>query len=572
MDAQQRNIELARDTFNRFDHRGDAQLLITGAAAIAVASRETIRSESQWLSLAASLAVMTILLLVYRSPRLWLLSTLPLLSALLAALAVTSVLFGEVHGITLAFGITLLGVAIDYPIHLFSHLQPGAAVQQAVGRIWPTLRLGVLSTAAGYLAMIATDFGGLVQLGVFTISGLLAAAAVTRWVVPLGLPRQWNGAAFAAPGFVAGRRFAGMRFLPLLFLAASVLLLWGSDRPLWEEDIAALSPVPDTVRQQEGALRRQLPVADLNHLLLLGAQDAETVLQRSEALQGPLAQLRSEGALEGYRMAAQWLPSIARQQQRQRQLPEKSQLLTALAAAQQGLPFREGAFAPFIAQVEQSRELAPLTPEGVEGTLPGTRIAPLLFERDGRWWAVVRLSGVRDAAAMAHWAEGQRLPGLHYLNLKTATNELVNGFRDAALRNLWWGALLITALLWWGLRSGVRVLQVLLPVAGALALSVAVLHLLGERLSLFHLTSLLLVLGIGIDYSLFFSRPDPMAERLRTAHALSVCAISTLTVFGILAFSHLPVLHAIGLTVFLGVSASYVFAWLSAGAAQSKSL
>ncbi len=76
------------------------------------------------------------------------------------------------------------------------------------------------------------------------------------------------------------------------------------------------------------------------------------------------------------------------------------------------------------------------------------------------------------------------------------------------------------------------------------------------------------MLGIGIDYSLFFSRPAPLTDRRNTAHALLVCAISTLTVFGILAFSRLPVLHAIGLTVFLGVSASYGFAWLFGAAKQ----
>lgn len=569
LDAQQQNIERIRTAFADLPDRGEAKLLISGAAAIAVASRETIRSESQWLSLGASLAVLLILLLVYRSPRLWLLSTLPLLSAVIAALAVTTMLFGTVHGITLAFGVTLLGVAIDYPIHLFSHLQPGISPQQTLARIWPTLRLGVVSTAAGYLAMIATPFDGLVQLGVFTISGLLAAAATTRWVVPLGLSPQWPGPAFACNDFAAGHcRVAGARYLPLLLLTASVLLLARSGQSLWEEDVAALSPVPESVHLQEARLREELPVADLNHLLLLSGDDAETVLQQSEALREPLEQLRREGRLDGYQMAAQWLPSVARQQARQQQLPDEPALSRALAAAQQGMPFRQEAFAPFIEQVGQSRQLVPLTPHDIDGTLPGARIAPLLFERDGRWWALVRLSGVSGAEAVERWAAQQGVPGLRYLNLKAGTNAMVNGFRDAALRNLWWGALLIASLLWWGLRSVRRVVQVLLPVVAALAVTVAALHLLGERLSLFHLTALLLVLGIGIDYSLFFSRSEPPAGRRRTGHALGVCAISTLTVFGILALSRLPVLHAIGLTILFGVSASYGFAWLSAVAEE----
>ena len=76
-------------------------------------------------------------------------------------MAVTALLFGEVHGLTLAFGVTLLGVTIDYPIHLFSHLHPGELPVDAMRRIWKTLRLGAITTCIGYLALVSTDFTGL---------------------------------------------------------------------------------------------------------------------------------------------------------------------------------------------------------------------------------------------------------------------------------------------------------------------------------------------------------------------------------------------------------------------------
>ena len=80
-------------------------------------------------------------------------------------------LFGSLHGITLAFGMTLLGVAVDYPLHLFSHLRDDETPQSTLRRVWPTLRLGVLTTALGYLAMVFSDFDGLRQLAVFAIGG-----------------------------------------------------------------------------------------------------------------------------------------------------------------------------------------------------------------------------------------------------------------------------------------------------------------------------------------------------------------------------------------------------------------
>ena len=130
--------------------------------------------------------VIAILLASYRSARLLLIGGLPLLSAVLAGIAVVSLVFGSIHGIVLAFGVTVIGVAIDYPVHLFSHLHArvvhaGEPVRRTLDAIWPTIRLGAVTTAMGYLAMTGADFPGLTQFATFAIAGLLAAAACTRW-------------------------------------------------------------------------------------------------------------------------------------------------------------------------------------------------------------------------------------------------------------------------------------------------------------------------------------------------------------------------------------------------------
>ena len=110
------------------------------------------------------------------------------------------------------------------------------------------------------------------------------------------------------------------------------------------------------------------------------------------------------------------------------------------------------------------------------------------------------------------------------------------------------------------LRSPKHVIKVLLPVAIALILDTALLSM-WQRLSLFHLVSLLLVIGISLDYSLFINRPGvDWEERSRTLHSLTVCLASTVVVFGLLALSEIPVLKAMGSTVVIGVTSGYVTA------------
>ncbi|UCE90429.1 MAG: MMPL family transporter [Pseudomonadota bacterium] len=573
IDVQQQVIDDVHAAFDaaRTTHGGasDAKLELSGPAIFAVKSRDRIRGEAQLLSIAASVVVLIILVTAYRSARILLLGAAPLFTAITAGIAAVGAVFGHIHGITLAFGITLLGVAIDYPIHLFSHLRASYGVLNSLLRIWPTMRTGVLTSVVGYLAMTTTDFAGLTQLGLFAICGLLAAAATTRWVLPAVLPGHW--APHAQPPALATRL---LRHLPaarstqrtaLTLWVVALAVLFVATPPVWESDLAALSPVPAAERQLDGHLRSELGAPEVTHLVVIRDGDVQAVLQRSEELSRRLQRLVDAGSIDGFDAPNIYLPSVVTQQRRQHSLPDATTLRRALDAAMQDTPFRRGSFEPFVAAVAESRSLAPLRPADLAGTPPGLRLESLLHAQEGTWTALVLLSGVRDHAGFAAWFAQQDVAGARYFDIKTETNRLVVEYRNAALARLAIGAALIVALLWPALRNAGRLLRVITPVGMAIVIDLLALTLLGERLSLFHLVSLLLVVGIGLDYSLFFSRPgDDRDTRARTLHAVLVCAGSTVAVFGILALSDIPVLHAIGTTVAIGVFATLAAAMVLA--------
>ena len=104
---------------------------------MAVASRDTIEGEVGRLALLGTLLVVSLLLLIYRSLPLLLLGLLPVATGAVARIACVSLGFGHVHGLTLGFGTTLIGEAVDYSIYYF--LQRGDGDQTA---FWRTIRLG----------------------------------------------------------------------------------------------------------------------------------------------------------------------------------------------------------------------------------------------------------------------------------------------------------------------------------------------------------------------------------------------------------------------------------------------
>lgn len=566
LDAQAQALATIRKAFAVVDTGADTRLLLAGPGLYAVASRDVTRRETQLLSAAASVAVALILLAAYRSGRVLVLGALPLASGLLLASAAVSLWFGSIHGLTLAFGTTLLGIAIDYPIHLFSHLRGGHATASALARIWPTLRLGVVTTALGFGALLGAGFSGLAQLGLFAVCGLLSAAAVTRWVLPALLPAQGLFGSSGSEPVLRRLEWLQGRLgpLPALGIALGLAVLLAPGAFPWEDDLAAMSPVPDSVRQLDGELRRALGAPEVSHAVVITAADPQQALRRTEAVADQLQELVAGRVLTGFSAASRFLPSAARQERRRQALPGASELAANLAQARTGLPFRADAFAPFLADVAAARQQAPLRPADLADSTVGARLASLLFAHDQGWTSVIPLSGVGDPQALEQWAQ-RAGPGVHYLDQRAVARELMTRFRSEGLSRASWSALIIVTVLALALRSGSRLVRVLLPLLLATLLDLALLTALGARISLFHLVALLMVLGAGVDYSLFFNRPAADArERRQTLHALLVCATSTVAVFGILAWSEIPVLRAIGSTVAIGVSASLLFAMLMA--------
>ncbi len=563
LDVQETLLKDIRSIFR--DIAPDLILEIGGPAVVAVQARSTIRSEVLLFSTLASLALAGLLWWLFRSLRpLWL-AVLPLGAGLLAGAAMVTAVFGYIHGITLAFGITVLGVALDYPLHLFAHANRRAeSPAGAANTLWPALGLGAVSTAVVYALMAITGFTGMAQLGLFVLTGILVAALTTRFILPgllgnSGLPEP----RLPAPAWLLNPPRIGRWLLGALVLGALVVLASTEPFP-WEDDLAALNPVSEEQRRLDRHLRGELKLADVRHVLVLRADTAEQALARTEALTPALEDLKASGSVAGFDTAARILPSRATQEARRQSLPDADTLAQDLRAAARDQGFREGAFQPFLDDLETARTQTPLTPQNLPPALAEALAALLMAEGEG-WLSLISLSGVTDPAVLDGWVAQQGQPTLTHLDFKAISEAVVTRFRDEALTRLAWGILAVTVVLLVFTRSPGRSLRVLAAVGAGLLLATATLVLLEVRLTLFHLMGLLLITGVCLDYAVFFSRPlASLEDRRRNLGSVGACALSTALVFGLLAISALPVLRALGLTVLLGVIFSFLAAALLA--------
>ena len=558
IDGQAKAIEAIRRGFSDLGLNG-ARLLLSGTGVFGTEIRATIQSEARWLSAVATVLVMLILLATYRSFGPVALSALPVASGLIVGIAAVGWVFGPVHGITLGFGATLIGEAVDYPSYAFIQAARGERLADTLARIGPTLRLAVLTTVFGASAMALSSFQGLAQLGLLTIAGVGVAGLATRWVLPAIAPPGWVARKAYALPFDAHRAVEvarrGSWLAAVLVAVALAVVAWKHDR-LWDDDLANLSPLPEAAKALDIRLRAELGAPDFRYLVVVRGADRESALEAAEAAEELLRQAVERGWIAGYDLPSHYLPGRKTQERRRTALPDAQTLKRNLDLSLRGLPFRDGLFAPFLEAVERARSGPLLTIEDLRGSAFGLKVNALLVTGEDGAAALAPLRGVKQPAELAAAA---RAAGYELLDLKVESNNLVNSYRDQSLRLIALGLACIAALLAWGLRSLTRAARVLAPVLAAVVLDIAILLLAGARLSLFNLVALLLVVGIGLNYALFFNRTeaDP-EERQRTLLSLAVCGATTLSAFGCLALSQTPVLRAIGITVTLGVVLSLV--------------
>jgi predicted exporter len=547
--------------------RGDspASLTVSGTGYFSSVIRNRTQYEATWFGSFDSVGLILLLWLAYRRVAFTLLGALPLLTGGLAGLTAVSLIFGSVHGITIAFGFTLIGVAQDYPIHLFSHLRPDESPLATARKVWRPLATGVASTCIAYLAFLVSGVTGLAQLACLTITGLLAAGLTSRYLLPRIVPAVTRDPAQLPWIEKLNQRIERLPRPAALFVliplaALAVFLL----RPegFWQNDLSKLTPVPPELLRTDAELRQEMATPDLRFLLVVSAPTEDAALEALESLDGELTAAMDDRDIGSYEHAAQYLPSAPLQRKRQAALPDAVLLAAMVSRAAAQSPFADDLFEPFVRDVASARQLPPLTAGDLRDTPLALRVGSELFTRDGHWYGLVSLYDVHNPQGIAELAAAH--PGnVTFLDLKAASEQLVAAQRAHIIFCLEVAAVLLVVVIVIALRSWSRVLRVLAPMVLTTLVILAVLRACDVSLSLFHLISLVLAAGLGLDYALFFEHAaDDPAEQRRTLHALLVCSATTLLVFAMFSFSTVPILQAIGVTVALGVFSNFVLALL----------
>ena len=531
------------------------ELLAASGLLYAASGQQQASREITWVGGGATVGILLLLLLAFRRWRV-LLAFVPVLVGMLFGAVACVAFFGSMHVMTLVLGSSLIGVAVDYPLHYLSKswsLKPW--------RSWPALRLtlpglslSLATSCIGYLALAFTPFPALTQIAIFSAAGLVGAYLSAVCLLPALLngvvlrPAQWP---LNVAQCLLNARQALLKKVPTPALLALLLMFCAAG--LWQlnskNDIRQWVSAPPQLMTQAQAIARITGYQPTSQFFLVRADSEQQLLERQAGLSERLDALIGKGTLQGY-LALNQLVSPPREQQRLRAalsaLPRHWQPLLALGV-------------PLPALQNELAQLQALPEQRIDAALNGPLAEPwrlLWLGRDADGVAaMVSLQGLNDASLLREQARD--LPGVELVDRLGDLNSVFAATQISAAELKLLSCALIVLLLIapFGLGGAVRI--VALPLLAALC-SLASLGWLGQPLTLFSLFGLLLVTAISVDYAIL------MREQIGGA-AVSLlgtllAALTTWLSFGLLAVSSTPAVSNFGLSVSLGLAFSFILA------------
>ncbi|MBU2892007.1 hypothetical protein KO495_01565 [Colwellia sp. D2M02] len=469
---------------------------------------------------------------------------LTLTNAITYGLLALFIVFKEVHLISFVFGITLIGIAIDYCFHYLTDKIEQGDTNLHNNAVRNAILLGFASTAIGYAMFLFTPIGFFAQIATFIIFGLTGAIVAVFTLVPQLANKAINDSRLKTTGQKLASIMASNRknMLMVVLLSLGLLLAKQVFTPLtFDDNIALLSASSDKLLANEQS-HQQLLFGTNHHRLLIRANNNQAALELEELLNQAIMSTESKAQVSAI---SNWVPSAKSQQENYQLLSnaENNQTFTQINT--------------LLTQKITFPQFTLLTVEDALKSPIKSLVSPFYYRDSQAVTTLMQVSNI-DKAKLAKLIS----PYANKVMLVDKAAQLSDLMTLARENLLLWLVIAIaifTVVLWkkFTTRAAIN--------AGAALLATIIISLLLSNviqgpLNIFNALALVLILALAIDYLIFY---QSRALHPMNVIAITLSALSSAFVFGLLVVSKTPAIFSFGLTVVIGLICIYFIAPLT---------
>ncbi len=567
--VQNETIEGLNSAIKAAQDKG-SQVVSTGAVFFANYARTQAESEMHMIGAISMVGVLLVMMGVFRSLRHVVLGLAAILAGMIVATAVTLLVFKQLNLLTLVMGASLIGIAIDYPIQLFAYqIELGDRWNPVTGlrRVKGALILGLLAAVIGFGSLYLLPFPGLEQIAVFACVGLGVALLTVFECYPpfLGSPAHPKAKrSLYFPGYILRcyERVGSGRNALIILLLGVLITFPGVLRLRADDDVHRLMVTSPKLLKDEASVQKLLGQGNSRQFFLVEGYTEEELLSRSQSLLQRLNVLKEQGELKSYQAIALFIPPQSQQLKDARLFQETFKTNNRLEKNLKEAGFKDHIIKSYLDDFASAsgRHLS------IEAWLAMPLSAPFrhlwLGAIDNKLATVIIPNEFKSFAALEKSARG--LEGVIWVDKAGSVSRLFEKFRESST-HLFAIALVITFMvLAWRYTWRTAILMMLLMVV-VIWMTLGILGFLNIAISLFVALAFRLVLGLGIDYTVFLQEAQNITGKeygYNRAAFLGVILSAAMNIlsFGLLAFSSTPVVSDFGFTVLIGVILALVTA------------
>lgn len=491
------------------------------------------------------LGLFIIFWLSFRSFRPFLLCALSLSVGVVFALVLTLLVFGSIHSVTLVMCVSLVGVSADYTIYfLVDRMDTGKTdcPLQTRDRLSGSLIHAVLTSSAAYAFMLFAPLPGLRQFALFSAVGLLASCTT----VLLWFPYLVKG--FPVRPIPCNRLFSSWvdlwtnrsKCLIGLFCFLVLILAMGLPRVHVNDDIRSLQNASEKLTQDERKISELLGLDMTQHWFIVVGKNEDEALNKLKELEAKLHELKIRGTIRGFDS----FPILSKERQSElMQYYEMVEKEHFRRLSQMGIPVKESVPTEVLSLSELLKQPFMRSLASRVVTLDGDRRALIVTVSGNQEKTLEQLANNDD--------------GVFWYSRKTSLDRVFVQYREIVTKLLLFAYAFVffSFSKTFGLRMGT---VATVSSAVSILMAMATLGLWGIEFNLFSLFALVLVLGIGIDYVVFFQRHRENA--CRVGFSVTIAMATTVMSLGVLCLSKTPAVSNFGLVLFSGIVCAFILA------------
>ncbi|PWI29944.1 glycerol acyltransferase [Flavobacteriaceae bacterium LYZ1037] len=533
-----------------------------GGALVAVANAKQIKKDIQLTVGIAISVLLLILILFYRKLSVPLILFTPTAFGALLAVALLFLIRTKISAISLGIGSVLLGITLDYALHILTHIRSNNNVKALYQEITKPILMSSLTTALAFLCLLFLDSQALQDLGLFASISVLGSSFFALIFIPLVYKNKSETAKKTTIlDKIASYPLHKNKWILIGLVMLFIMSYFTYNKVTFNNDLANLNFEPTELREAQNRLDALTNINSKSVYIAAYGTNEQSVLSTNDSVFSALKTLRKKDSLIGFSSISALIKSDKIQE---KQLAfwnnfwtedTKQNIQKNLIESGSKLGFKPTSFQEFYTQL--NKDFKPLNPEAFND-LETISVDDYIATKDD-FTTITTLVKLKDEQAENLFNKFENSSQTMVIDRKQMNETFLGSLKTDFNSLVGYSFVVVLLLLLLFYRSFSLTLVTLLPIALTWFLTLGIMGLLDIQFNIFNIIITTFIFGLGIDYSIFIT--NGLLHELRTGesslptHKTSILlsVITTILGVGVLIFAKHPALHSISLVSLIGI-------------------